>query len=567
MTLFFLSLNLLAAGHRFVVIPVEFSDVSFTDIHSSVNDKVNTAREYFNEQFSPSLSFTFDILPIVRVSKPYAWYGANSSTRKDARIGELVREAVNGSAASFSVYDNDSDGTIDNIYIITAGHNEAYGMGADWIWPQQSKLSEHGESFQVSGKTVDCIAVCTEDSPASIFCHELGHVFGLQDMYDTDGNGSGGLSQGLWGKLSPMDLSSSDGSLDLPPNFSAIELEQLGIGKKITYFQGPCHLRPLSQSKEYLRIDTDTDGEYYLLECRKPEGWDAGLGGGGLVIYHIDRSDSDSWYSDLYSRNLSAQERWRYNQVNCRPDRQCAQVISAIPGTNDLAKVFFPQGTRRTFCSDTDPSFRFWNGNTSNVAIDRISMEADGSVSFNIVSPVSILATHVFQDAIIINWQTAEALNVKDCYVSWYLSDVKGGSMKGSSVSHVQANNMFYTIIEGLDPSTDYSIRIRAISETGQAFSSIVRLSTKGRQKGVRPFIYLNSLSRREDGSFFVGDRVPMRVYNLENVGQVLWYFNGVRMRPESDGYWHLTQSGTLKVEIWYKDGSKEIITKEMKVR
>ena len=552
-----------ATGYRFVVIPVEFSDISFKDKNAAVNDKISSATSYFNHQFSPVRTFTFDVLPCIKLSKPCSWYGANSSTLKDANIGNLVREAVGRSNADFSVYDNDSDGKIDNIYIIAAGNNEAMGHGADCIWPQQAFLSQRGESFQADGRTVDSFTICTEDSSVGVFCHELCHVFGLQDMYDTDGSGSGGTSIGLWGRLSPMDMSCFNDSASLPPNFSAVELEQLGLGSKIPYTRGPVQLRPVSQYKEYFRIDTDTDGEYYLLECRKAEGWDSNLGGGGLVIYHIDKSDSDSWYSDLYRRNLTARERWDLNQINCRPDRSCAQVISATPGADDISKVFYPQEGRRTFGSDTDPAFRFWNGNTSTVAIDEITLQPDGSVSFNVIAPISIITTHVFQDAIIVNWQTSPSLKADRCYVSWYA----GGHLIGTSVSSSQSDDKFFSIIEGLEPSTEYVIRIRAVAESGQTFSSTAKLSTKGRQKGVRPFIYLNSLSRREDGSFYAGDKVPMRIYNLAEEAKVLWYFDNMLIRPESDGYWQLTRSGTLSAEIWYNDGSVEIITRQMEVR
>ena len=559
---------LLASGYRAVVIPVEFSDLTFKNTSTGVQHKATTAGRYFTDQFSPSLSFSFEVLPTVRLSMPYAWYGANSSTLKDIRIGELIREATKKCGVNLSVYDNDGDGFIDNIYIVAAGNSEAEGSGADHLWPQQAKLSERGEAFQADGKTVDNFAVCTETSSPGVFCHEFAHVLGLQDMYDTDGSGSGGLSNGLWGTLSLMDKGIAGSSDCLPPNFCAIELEQLGLGTRIASSLGPRRLRPVSSYKEYLRIDSDTDGEYYLIECRKEEGWDAGIGGGGLVIYHIDRSENNSWYSDLYMRNLSARERWDFNQVNCRPDHPCARVITAIPSTTELSRIFFPQPGHNSFASDTDPAFGFWNGEASNLALDNITLESDGSVRFNLIAPVSVMETHVFQDAMIINWKTADVLDVRTCNVLWYKNEARGNvQLLGSAVAQRQEDGMFFTVIEDLEPSTDYSIFIRALSQNGRSYSKTIQLSTKGIQKGVRPFIYLNTLKRREDGSFYVGDKIPMRVYNLEGADQVLWYFNGMRMRPESDGYWHLTQSGTLKVEIWYEDDSMEIITRKMIVR
>ena len=567
MTFLLLPFALLAEVFRAVVIPVEFSDVSFKDRQSGVFFKTSTATSYFNDQFSPSRTFSFTVLSTVHLPRGYASYGVNSSSVKDLYIGQLVREAVELSGTNLSSYDNDSDGAVDIVYIIAAGSSESDGAGADHIWPRQGRLSERGEAFSYFGKTIDSFAVCTESSSPAVFCHEFAHQFGLMDMYDTDGSGSGGTAKGLWGSLSVMDKGISESSDRLPPNFCAVELDQLGLGTRIPFTTGAFRLRPLSVRKEYMRIDTDTEGEYYLLECRKAEGWDSGIGGSGLVIYHIDRSENNSWYSDLYVRNLSALERWQYNQVNCRPDRPCAQVVTAIPGATKVSKVFFPQPGHTVFASDTDPSFRYWNGSASQYAIDDIVLDADGNVYFNLIAPINVLATHVFQDAMIFNWTTANELDINDCYISWHDSSDKSGSIIGTATAKKQDDGMFFCVIEDLEPSTTYRIRIRGRSANGHIYSSEMDLSTKGVQKGVRPFIYLNSLSRRDDGSFHLGDRIPMRVYNLSGVIEVVWYFNGVRMRPESDGYWHLTQSGTLKAEIWYTDGSMEIITRKMTVR
>ncbi|MBO7603128.1 MAG: M6 family metalloprotease domain-containing protein [Bacteroidales bacterium] len=567
MTFLLLPFALDAAVFRAVVIPVEFSDVSFKDKQAGVFYKTSTATSYFNDQFSPTRTFSFTVLNTVRLPHGYAWYGVNSSSVKDLYIGQLVREAVEKSGTNLSSYDNDADGAVDLVYIITAGSSESDGAGADHIWPRQGRLSERGEVFSYSGKTIDSFAVCTESSSPGVFCHEFAHIFGLMDMYDTDGSGSGGTAKGLWGTLSLMDNGISASSDRLPPNFCAVELDQLGLGTRIPFTTGAFRLRPLSVRKEYMRIDTGTEGEYYLLECRKAEGWDAGIGGGGLVIYHIDRSENNSWYSDLYVRNLSARERWEFNQVNCRPERSCAQVVSAIPGATNVGGVFFPQPGRTVFASDTDPSFRFWDGSASQYAVDNIVLDAEGNAYFNLIAPISVLATHVFQDAVIFNWVTAAELDIKDCYISWHKSSDKSASIIGSSTSSRQDDGLFSCLIENLEPSTTYKIRIRGRSSNGHIYSSEIDLGTKGVQKGVRPFIYLNSLNRRDDGSFYIGDRVPMRVYNLSDAKEVLWYFNGVRMRPESDGYWHLTQSGTLKAEIWYSDGTVEIITRKMTVR
>lgn len=546
-----------AADFRLVVLPVEFSDVRFSDIQANVYNKVSEAKRYLDSQFSPRYTFSVNVLPLVRLPYDMSRYGSNSTTVRDAGLDEAIRVACIQSQADFSGYDNDGDGYIDNICVITAGRSEASGGGADCIWPQQGWLHDRSGTMVLNGKTADCFTVCPELASTGTFCHEICHVFGLSDMYDTDGRLSGGTAKGLWGTMSIMD---SGGAM---PNFCAIELEQLGFGTQVPAKIGHHVLRPAGSSKEYMRIESDNEDEYFLLECRDNSGWDACLGGAGLVIYHIDRSISDAWYSDSHRRNLTAAERWRYNQVNCRPEHPCARVVEAVPGTDDIAQIFFPQPGHTAFGSETDPSFRFWSGAISEKAVCNISLAPDGSVSFDLIVPITISETQVFQDAAIIGWQVDGSLQVRECNVTL-----------SNSVSTMQYHRLYpnpdgiYSFTaEGLEPQEDYSATVRVICADGSTFSRTVSFKTKVRSQGSRPFIFLNSVSREDDGSFARGTKLPLRIYNATGLQEVKWYYNGIRIFPAADGFWQISSGGTLKVEAWYSDGSCEIIQKNIKVK
>ncbi len=549
-----------AASYRYAVIPVEFSDVSFTDQEACVSGKVLTAQEYFNSQFSPTRTFVFDILPVVKLPYPVSRYGTNTSSLKDAGLDEALRVACIQSRADFSVYDNDGDGIIENICIIMAGKSEADGGGAECIWPQHLYLSDRGGTLNLGKKTADSFSICTEFSTDGTFCHEFAHSLGLQDLYDTDGKLSGGTSKGLWGTLSIM------AGTDQLSNFCAIELEQLGLGTPLTLSEGSYTLKPLSRSKEYLRIDSDNPGEYFLLECRDNNGYDSGIGGSGLVIYHIDRSLADGWYSDTYRRNLSAMERWSLNQVNCRPEHQCARVVEAVPGTDEVSEIFFPQQGRTSFGSETDPPFRFWSGATSSLALNDITSEADGSISFSLITPLTVTCTDIFQDAAIVNWTVAGGLQVRECRISWHASD---GSTASGGEQYVipYSEGTYSATLSSLSPQTDYQATVRVICTSGAIYSRSLEFRTKMQADGTLPYIWLSSLERGDDGSFKAGGRLPLRIYNPVGAQSVRWYFNGLRIYPSMDGWWTLQSSGLLKAEIWHADGTKDIITKQITVR
>ena len=547
-----------AASYRFAVIPVEFSDVTFTDLNKSVSSKVQKAQDYFSDQFSPARTFTFDVLPTVKLSYPVSHYAYNTSSLRDAGLDEALRAACIQTKTDFSVYDNDGDGVIENICIITAGNSEADGGGVNCIWPQHIFLHDRGGTLSIGGKTADSFSICTEFATDRIFCHEFAHHFGLQDMYDTDGKLSGGSSKGLWGALSLMD----DGTGI--PNFCAVELEQLGIGTRLQLSEGHFRLRPISKAKEYLRIDSDNQGEYFLLECRDRSGWDAGIDGAGLVIYHIDRSLADSWYSDMYRRNLTAAERWSLNQVNCRPEHQCARVVEAVPGAERISEIFFPQPGHNTFGSETDPPFRYWSGATSGLALSGITLEADGSISFEVITPLGITGCDVFQDAAIISWAVPASLSVKECWLSWHAVD--NPSQKGSLSLNTNVTGLYASTITGLVPQTAYQATVRVVCTDGSIYSKSLEFKTKLQIQGARPYIWLGSLERNGNGSFKAGGKIPLRIYNPGDATAVYWYFDGLRVYPGDDGWWEINSNGILKAEVWRPDGSKDVIVKRITI-
>ncbi len=209
-------LTLLLTVFRMVVLPVEFQDRTFAASREQQEALVREAEAYFNRQFGATarpdgisskagaagmegMSFVFELGPAVTLQHSVAYYGANYSDRKDIRIQDAVREACGKikDEIDFSLYDNDGDGAVDNVFLLTAGPGEQDSGDENDIWPQQGRLSANGGTLTIKGRRIDSFAVSPEGGK-SLFCHEFGHVLGLPDFYDTDGAGSGGQTPGLW---------------------------------------------------------------------------------------------------------------------------------------------------------------------------------------------------------------------------------------------------------------------------------------------------------------------------------------------------------------------------------
>ena len=538
-------LTLLLTVFRMVVLPVEFQDRQFATSREQQAALVRQAEAYFNRQFGGTTEFHFELAPAVTLPRSVSYYGANYSDRKDIRIQEAVREACNKlrDEIDFAAYDNDGDGAVDNVFLLAAGPGEQESGDENAIWPQQSRLSASGSTLTVKGKRIDMFAVSPEGGK-SLFCHEFGHVLGLPDFYDTDGAGSGGQTPGLW-RTSLMDEGCR---LPEPPDFGAPEFDLLRLGTCDPLAPGHYELAPLPEGRRYLKAPTDKVDEFFLFAA----------GPGGLYIWHADCSDNPAGYSQRQDAELSARERWEHGSVNDAPEHMCLRLLPADPEAEG-ARIPFPQAGFDSFGSDTPSAFRSWSGRASGLALTDIRLLPDGSVAFEVVEPLRLTDVSVYQDAAVVRWSVDPALvGVQGYEIGW--SD---GEERFSMALDANAQSC---TLEGLKPQTGYRFTVQVRTSEHDRYSVGGSFVTKVYRGGTYPYIYLNNVPRGTDGSFPPGSKIPLRVFNATDVQEVHWTLNGRPIRPEADGNFTLTRSGTLRAEIIHTDGTTETIIKEINV-
>lgn len=550
------SLTILLGIFRAVVIPIQFQDVQFTTPEDGLSACIQRAQDYLDYQFRDKLTFQLDITQTVTLSKDISHYGHNTSDRKDSNLREAIQEACNElrSNISFGDYDNDDNGTVDNVILIMAGENEAEGADEQYFWPQEGRLENIGGALTIGGYRISSFVTCTESSGAGTLCHEFLHAFGLKDMYDTDGEGSGGIARGLWGSTSVMDYGMTNDNGNTPPNFNAIEMEMLQLGQCDTLRPGSYTLEPIDIGRRYLRTYSRMRADdFFLFECRRDEGWDSGIGGSGLLIYHIDRSHADAGYSDYYKVNLNAFDRWQNNQVNCRPDRQCAELIAAVPDCATTEGAFYPQPSVTTFAA-------------APYAVTGIRKVGD-NISFEVIEPIICTHEAVFQDAAILAWTVDNALGEGTCTVSWREADRNGEDalMVSGPIKSSDGLSFCHTL-SGLNPKTDYRVTIRYSCVNGSVFTRRLEIRTKSFREGVMPFIYTASAQRGSGGTFIKGSVIPLRLFNAPDAVEIRWFYDGRPVKTDADGYFHLERSGTLKAELYHEDGSMDMIVKKITV-
>lgn len=594
-----------------IVILAQFQDLKFRDGHTkstfekmltepgySTDGATGSAMDYFNDQFDGYYSFSFDVSDIVTVSQNFSYYGSNDRDGSDRRAFELISEACSlaDRQTDFSKYDDDGNGEVDNVFVFFAGGDEADGAGEDHIWSHAWYLADGaGVNLVLDGVKINRYA-CTSElrrtdgdgyalAGIGTFCHEFSHTLGLSDYYDTDYEGSGGQSVALWSHTSLMDGGNYNNSGHTPPNLNAPERDEIGIFEPVMLTAGTHTLEPVDINGTYYKMAADNEDEYFLFECRAAKGWDEYIGGSGLLIYHIDKSDRDGGYSTAYGRNFTAADRWTYNEVNCNPEYLCADLIEANPNArvilhqnevipvSSIPQIFFPYTTASTnstaFTPETDPSFVFRNDEASPLAITNIEKSGDNIIltvaeyQGRIPKPVSVSA-EVFQDAVILSWSSSTGHNGK-AVVEWQES--AGGEKHVIEIDEAYMPGQYSCTLEGLTPRTPYVAYVYFETDDMEGNKAKCTFTTKSPRSQHYPFIYLFNIPKNEDGSYPAGSKFPLRLYNAYDAEAIEWEMNGEAVSTDGSGYYTPTASGELRAKIYYNDGTTSIVTKNIVIK
>ena len=386
---------------RYLVLLVEFSDKSFKSSHTKeifrqmFNKKgfdyqgaSGSVSEYFEDQSSGVFTPQYDIVGPLKLSNTMSYYGKNDRLGYDVRPERMVADACNLAAGEidFSLYDNDNDGLLDFVYIIYAGYGEAQSANEDEIWPHASNIEHFNIVF--NNTLIGDYACSSELSGGSgsnldgigTVCHELSHILGLPDFYDTEYGGNFGLS--YW---DIMDSGCYLNNGRTPCSYSAYERTFLGWLDPIK-LENPAHiaLRDLQEYNEAAILYSDiSSSEYFIFENRQLYGWDAYLPASGMLITRIN-----------YNKY-----KWDQNIVNNTLGKQNVQIMPADNELldyewngfkdnwsefyNSLICDTYPGKTEnRPFTDSSSPKSEFLSGYVIDRPVTEIT-ETNGVITFN----------------------------------------------------------------------------------------------------------------------------------------------------------------------------------------
>ncbi len=392
--------------NKLAVLMVNFSDTTVTygtsDFESLLFDSGNySLKDYYEEvsygKFSVS-SGSNGVTGWYTASNIHDYYGENDMFGYDKYPGTLVNEAVQAadSTVDFSQYDMDGDCYVDVVAIIHQGTGEEAGGPTTDIWSHRWDLNSAGFFGDGTGEyttndTASCGTVKVNDyiimpeilwggqSTIGVFAHEYAHSLALPDLYDIDGTSQG---IGYWGLMAAGAWTFETLPGDRPSHLCAWSKYFLGWVSP-TVVEGTLLSESIDAAAfnndvyQILSGSPDTGGEYFLIENRQKVGFDSGLPGEGLAIWHIDESKATFDNTDNTEECIPSQS-------NCASSHYRVALVQA-DGRYGLEKNLdagdsgdlYPGSTGNTsFASYTTPDSNLYNGSASGVEVTNISSSA-----------------------------------------------------------------------------------------------------------------------------------------------------------------------------------------------
>ncbi len=298
-----------------IVLLVDFSDKVATTAQSHYSNMLfssgtyptGSMRDYYKEVSYNQLDIPGSVSGWYRAPNLYSYYTngeygleSRSYPRNAQRLTEHAVTAANP-YVDFKNYDNDGDSDVDALFIVHAGRGAEVTGNKNDIWSHQWNTSY---PMYVDGVKVFDYSMEPEDGKIGVFAHELGHIFGLPDLYNTtpernpDSEGVGYwclMSSGAWG---------GDGTR--PVHLCAWAKLKLGwlTPTVPTTNQNNVLFPNVETNKSIYKLWTDgaPANEYFLVENRQQVGFDGSLPGAGLMIWHIDDNkptNDEQWYPGL----------------------------------------------------------------------------------------------------------------------------------------------------------------------------------------------------------------------------------------------------------------------------
>jgi M6 family metalloprotease-like protein len=340
----------------------------------------------------------------IRVGLPHPNTGGSSanigSSLNAAFVTATLQAVAASGAVNFAAFDTNHDGILSpnelRLVVVVAGYEGAFpGAPTPNVWA-------HASSCLTPDLTLQGVQVfpCSQSSgyvmmgewekgtgsnhaaALGTVVHELGHNFGLIDLYN---------SAGRWSVMGGGDSNTTDGVRgDLPALPDAWSRAFLGwaVPQQVSGQNLGAGIPQAENSPVVFQLLPNPGGmdgqpgmqagtgEYFLVENRQLVGYDAGLPGCGLLIWHIDEGALGSLDPNRPAVTLVQAD--GLNDIGVQ-NNNFGDAADPFPGTSG----------NRSWGISTNPSSALFSGQASGAAVDHIS-DCAPMMSADLYSPVAL---------------------------------------------------------------------------------------------------------------------------------------------------------------------------------
>ena len=417
-----------AANHTVLAVQGRTNTAEYSDLFNTagyhLNDAAGSVRDYYREVSYGQFTVESIVVGWVKLPNNEAYYG-NNDTGDNAAMAADAINAADAAGFDFSQGDADGDGKVDCLTIIHSGHGEEWsGAPASYIWSHMGPL---GDLVTKDGVTMNTyctvpalwgIAADTDIiTDIGVTCHEMGHIFGLPDLYDYSS-----VTSGL-GNWSLMAYGSWNGSYaNSPAHLDAWSKWTLGfLTPTVVLTQPGISLASVEDHPEVALVrDGCSNGEYFLVENRARVGFDnTSAIHPGLLIYHVNINQPNNTFSWGEHPLVKIEEADGNNSLGLNNWRNRSEPGDVWTSTNGL-----PGGFRDQTGNATSNAMLYQSGDGR--GYERVDAPASYTwIRMGNFSAASALAT--FDVATLRTGVRSQSVTSRDFIISWPACSTSGG--------------------------------------------------------------------------------------------------------------------------------------------
>ena len=294
-------------------------------------------------------------------------------------VEETIIKAKNSGKIDFTPYAK--DGNIEILIVVYAGSGMDTKLDSSYILPHQDSLKKPIEVQDgVWAKKYCIISELPFLERLGCFCHEVGHILGLPDLY-YEGHSP------VVGSWCLMAMGHCINYGRTPSHPSAWCKVHMGWAEPKLLDQEPLNyeIPAVIEDKAIYRLDIEGSGgrEYFLLENRQQRGFDENLPGSGLLIWHVNenaclikhRPNSDPGNFFLTLKQSDGKDDLQRDRTELFKKKIVKEIPKEVVG--DLGDPFPGKTVNRTFDDESNPNSRSYKGYKSFIKVVSISDSKD----------------------------------------------------------------------------------------------------------------------------------------------------------------------------------------------